>query len=267
MQDLNDFITGSTLTAAQFNEIPSEIQNVIEGLGITLSAGDLNQLGKAIAGSVANGTFYTDSGIADAYVLTGIGSKQPPQDYTDGFEAEFIVGNTNAGASTVIVAGIGVVDIAGTSTAGTITTGDMVRMRFNLATGDFDIVSNAVAVATQAETDAGVIDTKFVSPLKMRFGFSILLASNGYLVFPSWLGGLIIQWGDAATVAGAVAVSFPLVFPNAAYQAALSDSAGSSPVISIVASGNLVQAGMDLFAADFDGAAADTLVRWIAIGN
>ena len=76
MQDLNDKITGNSLTAPEWNEVPSEIQNIIEGLGITLSGGDLNQLGKAIAGYVANGSFYTDSGAADAYVLSVIGSKQ-----------------------------------------------------------------------------------------------------------------------------------------------------------------------------------------------
>lgn len=111
MQDLNDFITGSTLTAAQFVEIPSEIQNVIEGLGLTLSSGDLNQLGKAIAGYVSNGTFYTDSGIADAYVLTKIGLKQTATAYTDGFLVSFLAGNVNAGASTVNVAGLGVKNI------------------------------------------------------------------------------------------------------------------------------------------------------------
>ena len=49
MQDLNDKVTGGTLTAAEWNEVPSELQNVIEGLGITLSGADLNQLGKAIS--------------------------------------------------------------------------------------------------------------------------------------------------------------------------------------------------------------------------
>jgi hypothetical protein len=108
MQDLNDKITGGTLTALEWNEVPSEIQNVIEGLGITLSSGDLNQLGKAIAGYVANGTFYTDSGAADAYVLTTIGSKQALTAYTDGAVFDFIAANPGTGgAATVNVAAIG----------------------------------------------------------------------------------------------------------------------------------------------------------------
>lgn len=112
MQDLNDKITGGTLTAAEWNEVPSEIQNVIEALGITLSPGDLNQLGKGVAGYVANGNFYTDSGAANAYALTQIGSKQTLTGYTNGAAFEFIAGNDNTGgAATVNVAGLGVKNI------------------------------------------------------------------------------------------------------------------------------------------------------------
>lgn len=111
MQDLNDKVTGNSLTAAEWNQVPSEIQNVIEGLGITLSGGDLNQLGKAIAGYVANGQFYVDSGAADAYVLAPVGSKQAPPAYTDGFKIAFLATNVNTGASTVNVGGLGVKNI------------------------------------------------------------------------------------------------------------------------------------------------------------
>jgi len=57
MKDLNDKATGSTLTASEFNEIPSEIQQAITDSGQTLSSGDLTQLSKAIGGySKANKT-------------------------------------------------------------------------------------------------------------------------------------------------------------------------------------------------------------------
>ena len=49
MEDLNDKVLGGNLPAIEWNQVPSEIQNVIENLGISLSNGDLNQLGKAIA--------------------------------------------------------------------------------------------------------------------------------------------------------------------------------------------------------------------------
>lgn len=52
MKDLNDYVNGNTLQPADFNEIPSEIQNAITNSGQTLSSGDLTQLGKAI-GSIS----------------------------------------------------------------------------------------------------------------------------------------------------------------------------------------------------------------------
>jgi len=116
MQLLNDKIDGSgspenVLPAVEWNQLPSEIQNIITALGMTLSNGDLNQLGKALAGYAANGSFFTDSGAANAYVLTAVGGKQVHPDYEDGDEVEFIAANPSTGASTVNVAGKGVKNI------------------------------------------------------------------------------------------------------------------------------------------------------------
>lgn len=99
------------LPADQWNQVPTEIENAILSTGITLSSGDLFQLGKTIANYAANGDFYTDSGAADAYVLGAIGSKQAPTTYSNGTRVRFLVGNTNTGASTVNVATLGVKDI------------------------------------------------------------------------------------------------------------------------------------------------------------
>ncbi len=145
MQDLNDKNSGDSLTAAEWNEVPSEIQNVIEGLGITLSGGDLNQLGQGIAGYVVNGDFGTDSGAADAYVVTEIGGKQKPPAYTDGFRLSFRVGNTNTGASTVNAFGLGVKNIfyrGGALVGGELITGLVVNLVYDFTNGRFDIVPN-----------------------------------------------------------------------------------------------------------------------------
>ena len=57
MQDLNDKVTGGFLPAVEWNEVPSEIQNVIEDANITLSPLDLFQLSKAISVYASEGIF------------------------------------------------------------------------------------------------------------------------------------------------------------------------------------------------------------------
>ena len=58
------------------------------------------------------------------------------------------------------------------------------------------------------------------------FGFAVLKAANGYIKFPTWLGGVIIQWGTfnstiakasaqtLETYSGGQSVTFPIPFPN-----------------------------------------------------
>ncbi|WP_343675156.1 gp53-like domain-containing protein [Paraburkholderia heleia] len=77
-------------------------------------------------------------------------------------------------------------------------------------------------VATQAQTNSGTDDTTIVTPKKLRAGFAVSLSSNGYIAFPTWLSGLIVQWGFRATLTAVPAGSsapvtwtFPLAFPAA----------------------------------------------------
>lgn len=72
-------------------------------------------------------------------------------------------------------------------------------------------------VATQAEVNAGTNNTNFVTALRLRNGFSMSLTTNGYIAFPSWLGGIIFQWGRNIIAAGVVntAVALPIAYPTA----------------------------------------------------
>jgi len=82
-----------------------------------------------------------------------------------------------------------------------------------------ETVVGLARIATQSEVNAGASDTTSVTPKKLRFGFSISLTQNGYVVLPQWLGGLIVQWGKtgAASPNNGVNVTYPLAFPTALF--------------------------------------------------
>jgi len=64
-----------------------------------------------------------------------------------------------------------------------------------LATQATEVKLGTAKVATQAEVDAGVDDTKFVTAKKLLAGFGMTAGQNGFIRLPRWLGGFTIQWG------------------------------------------------------------------------
>jgi len=144
MRDIVTKNTGDSLSADEFNDIPGELENSITDTGQTLTAADLFQLSKAMSVYAAGGSFFTDSGIADAYVLSTIGSKKSPPVYFDGQEISFVVGNANTAASTVNVGAAGLKDLrtsAGTVfTGGELPLGDYVSFRFDFGANHFKLL-------------------------------------------------------------------------------------------------------------------------------
>ena len=136
MQQLNNKSTGDSLTAIEWNQVPSELQNIITSEAIALSGGDLNQLGKAIINKVSHGDFYTDSGTANAYVLSSLTANQNPTRYENGMRIRFMAANNSTGASTVNVVGLGIKTIVLASTtnairADDINISDLVTLRYD----------------------------------------------------------------------------------------------------------------------------------------
>jgi len=84
----------SSLTSSNANDVIQETQNSITDSGQTLiglaSTADNTQLSQALSRNAAVATFYADSGAADAYVLSTLGSFKAPSVYLDGQEINFL---------------------------------------------------------------------------------------------------------------------------------------------------------------------------------
>jgi len=91
---------------------------------------------------------------------------------------------------------------------------------YNWAKQATEAVLGLAKVATQAQVEAGADDATIVTPKKLRFGFATQFGTNGYVILPKWLGGLIIQWGlvTATGVSGDITVvPYPIRFPSACF--------------------------------------------------
>lgn len=115
-------------------------------------------------------------------------------------------------------------------------------------------------IATQAETDAGTDDTRIITALKLRNGFSVLFAANGYIAFPTWLGGFILQWGavNISTPNAYLAVSYPMSFASTVYTIVI----GSNGVGTIAGANSVNASSFNIWSNT-----AANLVSWMAIGK
>jgi len=88
-----------------------------------------------------------------------------------------------------------------------------------------ETVAGMLKVATQTQVDAGTDDATAVTPKKLRWGVSYAIGGDGYIILPSWLGGLIIQWMQKSMGYRTGFTNFPLVipFPNTVCSAACLD--------------------------------------------
>lgn len=116
-------------------------------------------------------------------------------------------------------------------------------------------------VATQAETDSGTDDTRIVTPKKLRFGFGIVLGTEGYIAFPSWLGGLIFKWGELVSASNPNIVSFSPAFPTACY-AIFTQSEYAGPNYQAISVTGRTRIGFSMYVAE-----SGVLRKWFAIGK
>ena len=119
-------------------------------------------------------------------------------------------------------------------------------------------VLGMLKVATQAQTNAGDSDTVVVTPKKLRWGFSILLDDNGYIAFPSWLGGLIIQWGNSLSGT----YSFPVAFLVRGFVGVMADAVINNQTTSGFSVDSVTQ-----YTINSSASSSSSLNYWIALGH
>lgn len=134
MSDFNTSkIDGNTVGASEWNQL-ADVDNFVISSGQTPSTSNLEQLGIGSARYSSGGQFFTDSGTANAYVLTPVSpfksavSSGAGEGYFNGMIISFRAGNANSGASTVNVNSAGVKNLKkadGTDVA----TGDILTTR------------------------------------------------------------------------------------------------------------------------------------------
>ena len=134
MSDFNTSkIDGNTVGAIEWNQF-ADVDNLVISSGQTPSTSNLEQLGIGSARYSSGGQFFTDSGTANAYVLSPVSPFKSPvssgagEGYFNGMIISFRAGNANSGASTVNVNSAGVKNLKkadGTDVA----TGDILTTR------------------------------------------------------------------------------------------------------------------------------------------
>lgn len=177
MQNFPTKVDGiSVLPAAEYNNLTSELKNVVTTSGQLLSTAEVFQLAKAIANYVANGTYYTDSGVVNAYNLTVVGSKAAPTSYLNGLTATFKVGNTNTGASTVNVASLGIKNIKKNGGSDNLAAGDLPANK--LVTIIYDSTIDAFVVSNTEFVAKEYLKADEYTTINTGYGFSLFDMGN-----------------------------------------------------------------------------------------
>lgn len=169
MQDFPNKVTNDSYTAAEFNQMAVELENAIKDTGQTLAGADLFQVSKSMSNYVAAGSFYNDTGAADAYVLNPLGQFRAPTEYFNGMVVRFKPGNTNTGASTVNVNSLGVKSIkiqdgVTDPDAGDVMTGIDIILAYDGT--NFRIINRVTA--SKATMEAATDNVQVTTPLRVN---------------------------------------------------------------------------------------------------
>jgi phage-related tail fiber protein len=134
-----------------------------------------------------------------------------------------------------------------------------------------EVFAGTAAVATQTQTNSGTDNATIVTPRKLRAGFLSSFTENGFIAFPTWLGGLIIQWGRTAVLAdgSATNVSLPFTFPSTTLQmwTSLYGSVSGDSAACRVSAGQFVSLSqINVSYNETNSALGGSAVAWLCVG-
>ena len=118
------------LPAAEWNQLAQELLNIINDTGQTEAAGNLDQVGIALASYACRGQFMDDTGSSTAYVVAPLGDFQGPHEYVTGMRIRFRPDNSNTTTTpTVAVNGAAAKNIVNEA-GGAVAVGDIHTSRY-----------------------------------------------------------------------------------------------------------------------------------------
>lgn len=130
----------------------------------------------------------------------------------------------------------------------------------NIAT---EAAAGVIPIAAQTLVDAGSDDSAAVTPKKLRWGVSMSLGPTGHLALPSWLGGVIFNWGRTNISFNGQRIVFSKPYPTEVFiflSGTGIDNSGQAEVM------NPAQNTLNLTGVNVNATQADEY-PWLSIGR
>lgn len=233
------------LSAEEFNNLATELENAILKAGIGLSGVSVTQLATSLFLHGVKSQTFQDSGVSNAYVATpasGSSGVMLPTDYSamNGSVILFSASNANSGASTLnfgqttgtLIGAKNIVDQSGSPLeSGAIAAGSYIQLRYDssIGAGSWVLLPSSRPIASSAQAQGLAHNFSLLTPFGLNEAFKGSNQSFGASsLFQKMPGGLFLQAGSSAPGTSAVQ-NFPIAFPNNCVSLGFAATATTTP--------------------------------------